>query len=539
MKKTATILAAILMASVQAGAQTAGDALLFSENDYEGTARTIAMGNAFTALGGDLGSVTFNPAGTAVSKYSQFSFTPGITFSTNTAQGIPYDGEDLTYFQRQMQSNTSSLHLPNIGMIINWDTYRTTGLKNISLGFTVNRTNSWNEDVYADGTNSKTSFMGAMAYGADGLIADNLGMENAFNHQPWKETVGYQSGMIAPYATDPNGGDMFMGASEARYANGDIAVPGQLTQTYGRNVQGGKFEYLVNLAANFSDFLYVGASIGLTSMSYDYNEYFKEKAVDPSKFENAFSDAQGNEFTIFFKDMLFKYNYSASGAGYFGKAGFILTPGAGFRIGAAIQTPSVMNIYEQWCYSGATSYTDGAYDAESTSPWGEFEYTLVSPYRANFGLAYTIGNFAVISADYEFADYGQMKFQTTGNVRDYFEELNSIIKSEYGMSHLLRAGVEVKPLSMLAIRAGYNFTTSPEKNLPVTYRQNASFGLGYTSNGSFFADIACRYDFVTSEQFMPYADYIFDENDNIAIPAPEILNRHSLWKVYLTLGWRF
>ena len=112
MKSTFTIIATALLAAAYANAQTAADAFLFSENNYEGTARTVAMGNAFTALGGDIGSVTFNPAGTAVAKYSQFSFTPGLTFSSNTTQGVPYNGEELTYFQRQMKSSTTALNLP-------------------------------------------------------------------------------------------------------------------------------------------------------------------------------------------------------------------------------------------------------------------------------------------------------------------------------------------------------------------------------------------------------------------------------------------
>ena len=70
------------------------------------------------------------------------------------------------------------------------------------------------------------------------------------------------------------------------------------------------------------------------------------------------------------------------------------------------------------------------------------------------------------------------------------------------------------------------------------FSQNASFGLGYNSKGSFFADAACRYSFATDEYFMPYADYIFDGNE-IASPAPEILNRKDAWKIFLTIGWRF
>ena len=78
MRKTA--ISFLLMLAAAAGyAQSAYDGLLFSENNYEGTARSVAMGNAFTALGGDLGSITINPAGSAVAGYSQFTITPGLT----------------------------------------------------------------------------------------------------------------------------------------------------------------------------------------------------------------------------------------------------------------------------------------------------------------------------------------------------------------------------------------------------------------------------------------------------------------------------
>ena len=92
MKKTALTILLTLAASVCTFAQTAYDAWLFSENNYEGTARSVAMGNAFTALGGDLGAVTINPASGAVARYSQISITPALTFSSNIATGVPYEG---------------------------------------------------------------------------------------------------------------------------------------------------------------------------------------------------------------------------------------------------------------------------------------------------------------------------------------------------------------------------------------------------------------------------------------------------------------
>ena len=166
MKKTVIIFISMFTA-IWANAQTVQDALLFSSHDHEGSARTMAMGNAFTALGGDLGGVSINPAGSAVAKYSQFTLTPALSISTNTTLGVsPYADGSLPYFERQMKSSKTGFGLPNSGLSFNWDTHRRSGLKNMSFGFIINRTASWGNDIYAQGTDSTTSFMGEMAYDA-------------------------------------------------------------------------------------------------------------------------------------------------------------------------------------------------------------------------------------------------------------------------------------------------------------------------------------------------------------------------------------
>ena len=543
MKKT-LITIFLAAAAVSANAQTAYDALLFSENEYEGTARTMAMGNAFTALGGDLGAISINPAGSAVAKYSQFTLTPALTISTATSQGVsPFTDGYLPYFERQMKSSRTRFGMPNFGLSINWDTNRTSGLKNMSFGFIINRTATYDEDIYASGMNSTTSFMGSMAYDAtvNGYLGSELNAENAYNYMPWKPVVGYQSGMISTF-----GGydDQFVGASEIIYDNGDVALGGPLQQSYGRQVTGGKNEYIFNIGANISDFVYLGANLGMTSINYDYNEYFREVAVDPADFEIVFDN--GN--AIYFDEMVYKYSYAATGNGYFAKFGAIVTPGHGLRIGAAIQTPVLNNITEYWQEAGETGYTDSRYNASAASPEGRGSYTMVSPFRANFGLAYTFGKAGVFSVDYEFSDYGQMKYKGSSyDDRDYFEAVNADIRDRFGVSHMLRAGLEFKPVSELAVRAGYGLTTGAEKynswgeQLPASLRQNVSLGLGYSSKKSFYTDLAVRRTIIPDEYFMPYADYMYDTDGNIVGDAfaPELINRKGLWKVLLTFGWRF
>ena len=87
MKKKIITLLLCAAAAFPAAAQGWYDAYLFSQNDYGGTARSVGMGNAFTAVGGDPGSLTFNPAGSSVAAYSQFVITPGLSFASSYAIG--------------------------------------------------------------------------------------------------------------------------------------------------------------------------------------------------------------------------------------------------------------------------------------------------------------------------------------------------------------------------------------------------------------------------------------------------------------------
>ena len=130
------------------------------------------------------------------------------------------------------------------------------------------------------------------------------------------------------------------------------------------------------------------------------------------------------------------------------------------------------------------------------------------------------------------------------------------MKESYGTAHSLRAGVEFKPIPSVAVRAGYNMNTSAQKAIWDNYYEEyvkvrrdithkASFGIGFSSKGSFFADAALTRTFIPREYFMPYADYVFTADANgeyIVDPnyyAPEIMIRSALWKVVLTLGFRF
>jgi hypothetical protein len=228
----------------------------------------------------------------------------------------------------------------------------------------------------------------------------------------------------------------------------------------------------------------------------------------------------------------------------------------GLRLGAAIQTPTLTTIEESWTEGGETEFSGaggGKYSSES--PYGENTWSFRTPLKANFGIAYTLGNLGLISTDYELCNYGNTRYQSSRYTdRSVLEEINDEMRNAYGISHKVRVGMEVKPVPAFAIRAGYNFNVSAEKaiwdgfdyvGINPTFSHKAALGLGFSSNKSFFADIACTRAFLPKEFFMPYDDYVFTytkEGDIAVDPnyyAPEILIKSSLWNVILTLGFRF
>ena len=122
--------------AVTASAQSWQDALLYSENEYGGTARSIALGNALTAVGGDLGSLGINPAGSAVAGYSQITVSPALSFSVAQATS---DNPELAYGDR-VSTLYTRMKLPNLGMVAIINTGRRHGIKRVSFGFLYNST---------------------------------------------------------------------------------------------------------------------------------------------------------------------------------------------------------------------------------------------------------------------------------------------------------------------------------------------------------------------------------------------------------------
>ena len=78
-------------------AQDSYDAQTFANSDLNGTARFVAMGGALGALGGDVGVMSTNPAGTAMYRSSDAALSFSGLFSGKAAMG--HDASRMSFDQ--------------------------------------------------------------------------------------------------------------------------------------------------------------------------------------------------------------------------------------------------------------------------------------------------------------------------------------------------------------------------------------------------------------------------------------------------------
>lgn len=517
------ILAAALIAVSALSAQAQGmyDALTYADINYYGTARTIGMGNAVAAVGGDLGSVGINPAGSAVSSYSQFTITPNISIGSVMASYAPVALNDFT---ADNSTSRTRFTMPNLGLVTTYRTGNSYGLKRVSIGLLSNSTNIFNDRVSIRGINDRTSMLGAMAARCDGIAPSML---NSFDSGcSWPDVLGYKTGLIATF--DDALPDSYIGSTELILDNGDIVVGGPLDQSYFRQHSGSKNDIIFNLGMDFSDKFFLGFNLGVPSLSY--SEYIGqvEEAVDPSDFRMEFDGVQ-----TAFEAARQRFYMDVDGTGIYGKIGLIWLPVTGLRIGLAAQTPTLMTITERWHWDALCQF-ERLDDNSLESPYGDFTYDLVTPAIYTAGLAYTLGNTALFSVDFERSNAAGMRFMDSDPEGDGsgWYDVNREIQKYAGATNALRAGVEYKIIPELALRAGYNIKTykSPEfKDVTSSY----SFGAGYSSSGSFFADLALRNTIYPESWYYPYDDYLDD------LRSPEVRVNKNIFDVVLTLGWRF
>ena len=150
MKKLITflILFAVTLTSFSQSLGYQDLALLFSENDANGTARFTSMSGAFGALGGDISSININPAGIAVFNNSAFS---GSFNSRNT---------DITsnYYGTSRNNQNQFFNLTQAGAVLVFKSAYNSEWEKFAIGFNYRMKKDYNNGFSAVGNSGIATF---------------------------------------------------------------------------------------------------------------------------------------------------------------------------------------------------------------------------------------------------------------------------------------------------------------------------------------------------------------------------------------------
>lgn len=446
------------------------DVQRFAERQIIGTARYVGMGGAMTAIGGDPSAVQDNPAGLGLYRRGEIMLTVDGTID----QTCQNDSRDV--YQR------ARFALPQVSAVWAWgNPSKQRGMIYNNFMFSIQRLANYNRDVLVEGVGM--GMVETICEKTNGLAEEFL-IDMPWNDEEvgWLSILGYEG-----YLIDPVVDNQWIPAVD--FSSGTLSV----------SETGSADQYTLSWAGNISNQWYVGLSLNIPTITY-------------TKRTSLLETSRNNSAEL-------KSMYYASGIGVSGAVGLIYRPIQSLRIGASLQTPTVMQLSVQTEGDMYSTIAGQKYDVLTPSS-GSINTEIYAPLRTSFSVAGQMGNNALIAVQYDYAHSADM------------EDV-----------HTLRIGTEAQAYRGLFINAGYVYESSfMNKELAVgldynsirtdmdyrytAYSQYASMGVGYRSN-VLVAQVAYQYLWQTLHQYATEMQ-----------PTPIDVQTRT-HRIVATLAWRF
>lgn len=531
-KRVVTAIAAALPLAISA--QTAIDIYQMSRYDLRGTARFMSMGGAFGALGGDLSTLNYNPAGIGVYRKNEVGATLDIDIQSSKSA-------TATDIRKNNQTKAFCNNFGYVGTVYTDNDI----MPFFQWGASFSRVASFDRRYKGamGALNGSLSNYIAGYTNYDGFTTGELtGTDNnyfAYN-APWLSMLAYNSFVINPVT-----GSQYNGL----WQDGTSGISEFETEE-----KGFIDEYAINFGGNIQDVVYWGIGFGITDIEYKQYSYYSEDL------QNARIPAQNNQGEV---DGLTTgaggfglYNAKhITGSGFNVKAGVILRPINEVRIGLAVHTPTYYNLTQTALaeIDYGYGYTSGDAAADITgSPEDYGQWKFRTPWRLMTSIAGVIGSQGIISLDYEYRPYQSMRAQNDNG--DEYTDITSDIKTYYKAANIVRLGAEYRLTPQFSLRAGYAHESTPTKSefqnsKELVYTSNPydsgtnpaytvdkstqyiTCGLGYRYQ-NFYADAA----YVHRKQQSTY--HPFTANEYTATPYSASLDQKSN-NIVVSIGVKF
>ena len=546
------------------------DMVRYGQNDFSfGTARTSAMGGAFTSLGADLSSMALNPAGLGMYRSNEFSFTPLVNVSHASTDGTA----------SWQNNNKTRFAFGNVGVALNVFESGSRALTSLTVGLGLNRVSDFNNRY---SFSAESIFTPAPA-GQDPLlmptIADIFSQQlNSWSVRPvsstvngetnyslpigdmdpsvWPATLGYDGYMID---YNPNGG-------VKPWQVGRIGDNASVLHSMDVVNSGSINEFDISLGGNIKNIVYFGATIGIQSVYKRTAMTYQEEYGYPDGVAQSYYNGTWSDLTEQLEMMNLYQRMVIDGSGVNFKLGVVVRPIGGLRVGMAFHTPTYYSL--DYSYragittrivqtediinnSGPIQGVEAGNDSPLASNEGPDSWNFSSPARLMFGASYTFGNFAIVSVDYERDWYNSIRMKHLPRYNELSaEDYKAEFKNNFQATNAIRVGAEIRPLPILAVRLGGGYTDSMLKDreaytyginsgMPVTYASHyISAGLGVALSHNVSLDLAYQNvsDKLNGYQLFFSRDYESGDLMTWSGTYETSLTRHY---ISMTLNFRF
>ena len=410
------------------------DQMTNTSGDVYGTARFVGMGGAMGALGADISTISWNPAGIGLLRKSELGFTAGAVWDSKGVNGI----------------NRAHATLDQMGGVFSFRTGNDK-MPYCNVAFNYQKKKNFNNAFFAD--NDYLNGLSQMSQLAD-LV--NAGYDTDNNLAGWALDNLY----LIPLYKDANGGltpqQPHEGAEPAQYVN---KYKGELNR-YTQKTWGALNAFDINISGNVKNRCYWGFTLGFDQLRYRaQNDYYEESSCQ-----------EGGELNM--GDYSLYTDREIDGVGINMKFGVIFRPveDNSFRIGLTLETPTWYVLKSSTLYQLIDQVANTATDM----PESYLEYSIRTPWKFRAGMGSTVGSVLAWDVDYEYANWGRTAMGYPNDYADdagFFDNtwdkaMNEQTKRTLKGTHNVRAGIEVKPTKQLAVRLGYNFATSSYKDNP-------------------------------------------------------------------------
>ncbi len=531
MKKITFLFVALFLVFGYTYSQGEIDAIKYSSKGLYGTARSLAMGGAFGALGGDISGVSTNPAGIGVYRSSEISGTFGFEQNKATVNNL--------------DKIKGGLDAHNMGFVGSF-ALRSEAVPMINFGFSYNKQKNFDSEIHATGgvgRHSLTQYIADRSYGLDPdnllMPGENSNLPDPFISQPWLSVLAYNSYLINPVLN-----------SDGKYGYTALIYPGDAVKQQIKTREKGSIDnYDFTIGTSINNVLNVGLSLIVSEIShYQYSDYTEEF--------NQGSYVLNNEMSL-------------NGAGFGAKLGVIYKPVNSFRIGLAYHTPmrySMQEYYQAKIDDNLVNvptieneirptYSSGStYSAQFTN-----SYELTTPDKWVLSLAGIAGNRFIASMDYELTDYRKMKLDVPSSSpddQDWYNVDNEYIDKDFRMASTIKLGMEYRFTHQFYGRLGYAWMQHPydtkfreagnagifNSNVIHVLEGNSNYftgGLGYRFNQNFYADLAVLYKTREDKLFAFPNIYTDENNTSLVVDASPFEMKSRLLRGFLTIGYKF